>query len=225
MDEEAFIEEKQVAITLTHRGYLKRVAADTYKTQRRGGKGITGLVTRDDDFVRDLIMTSSHDHLMFFTNMGKVHKIRAYDIPEANRTAKGTNAANFLNLMQRERISAIIPFRDFRDDKFLICVTKHGTIKKTAISAFDTNRKSGLIAISLKDGDELVEIKQTAGTDNVSIITKNGKCIPLDPRTLKPKYGYRPHDIASAKSTVNEYRRMLYRYEQLQKEGITGAWF
>ena len=186
MDEEDFIEEKQVAITLTHRGYLKRVAADTYKTQRRGGKGITGLVTRDDDFVRDLIMTSSHDHLMFFTNMGKVHKIRAYDIPEANRTAKGTNAANFLNLMQRERISAIIPFRDFSDDKFLICVTKHGTIKKTAISAFDTNRKSGLIAISLKDGDELVEIKQTSGTDNVIIITKNGKCICFSEKDVRP---------------------------------------
>ena len=186
MDEEDLIEEKQVAITLTHRGYLKRVAADTYRTQKRGGKGITGLVTRDDDFVRDLIMTSSHDHLMFFTNMGKVYKIRAYEIPEANRTAKGTNAVNFLNLMQRERISAIIPFRDFSDDKFLICVTKNGTIKKTAISAFDTNRKSGLIAISLKDGDELVEIKQTTGTDNVIIITKNGKCICFSEQNVRP---------------------------------------
>ena len=176
MDEEDFIEEKQVAITLTHRGYLKRVAADTYRTQKRGGKGITGLSTREDDFVRDLIMTSSLDHLMFFTSMGKVHKLRAYEIPEANRTAKGANAANFLNLMQRERISAIIPFREFSDDKFLIGVTKKGTIKKTAISAFDTNRKTGLIAITLKDGDELVEIKQTTGTDNVIIITKNGKC-------------------------------------------------
>ena len=186
MDEEDLIEEKQVAITLTHRGYLKRVAADTYRTQKRGGKGITGLTTRDDDFVWDLIMTSSHDHLMFFTNMGKVYKIRAYEIPEANRTAKGANAANFLNLMQRERTSAIIPFRDFSDDKFLICVTKKGTIKKTAISAFDTNRKSGLIAISLKDGDELVEIKQTSGTDNVIIITKNGKCICFSEQDVRP---------------------------------------
>ncbi|MGX8773536.1 MAG: DNA gyrase subunit A [Bacillota bacterium] len=186
MDEEDLIEEKQVVITLTHRGYLKRVAADTYKTQRRGGKGIAGLSTREDDFVLDLIMTSSHDHLMFFTNMGKVHKIRAYEIPEANRTAKGANAANFLNLMQRERISAIIPFRDFGDDKFLIGVTKKGTIKKTAISEFDTNRKTGLIAISLKDGDELVEIKQTSGTDNVIIITKNGKCICFSEQDVRP---------------------------------------
>ncbi len=186
MDEEDFIEEKQVAITLTHRGYLKRVAADTYRTQKRGGKGITGLSTREDDFVRDLIMTSSLDHLMFFTSMGKVHKLRAYEIPEANRTAKGANAANFLNLMQRERISAIIPFREFSDDKFLIGVTKKGTIKKTAISAFDTNRKTGLIAITLKDGDELVEIKQTTGTDNVIIITKNGKCICFSEQDVRP---------------------------------------
>ena len=186
MDEEDFIEEKQVAITLTHRGYLKRVAADTYRTQKRGGKGITGLSTREDDFVRDLIMTSSLDHLMFFTSMGKVHKLRAYEIPEANRTAKGASAANFLNLMQRERISAIIPFREFSDDKFLIGVTKKGTIKKTAISAFDTNRKTGLIAITLKDGDELVEIKQTTGTDNVIIITKNGKCICFSEQDVRP---------------------------------------
>ena len=186
VDEGDLIEEKQVAITLTHRGYLKRVAADTYKTQKRGGKGITGLTTRDDDFVRDLIMTSSHDYLMFFTSMGKAHKIKAYEIPEATRTAKGTNAANFLNLMQRERISAIIPFRDFRDDKYLIAITKKGTIKKTAISEFDTNRKTGLIAITLKDGDELVEIKQTSGTDNVIIITKNGKCISFSEKDVRP---------------------------------------
>ena len=186
MDEEDLIEEKQVAITLTHRGYLKRVPADTYKTQRRGGKGITGVTTREDDFIRDLIMTSTHDHLMFFTSMGKAHKIKAYEIPEANRTAKGTNAANFLNLMQRERISAVIPFRDFRDDKYLIAVTKKGTIKKTAISEFDTNRKTGLIAITLKDGDELVEIKQTSGTDNVIIITKNGKCISFSEEDVRP---------------------------------------
>lgn len=186
MDEEDLIEEKQVAVTLTHRGYLKRVAADTYKTQKRGGKGITGLTTRDDDFVRDLIMTSTHDCLMFFTNMGKAHKIKAYEIPEANRTARGTNAANFLNLMQRERISAVIPFKDFRDDKYLMAVTKRGTIKKTAISEFDTNRKTGLIAITLKNGDELVEIKQTSGTDNVIIITKNGKCISFSEKDVRP---------------------------------------
>ena len=166
MDDEDLIEEKQVAITLTHLGYLKRIPADTYKTQKRGGKGITGLTTRENDFVNDLIMTSTHDNLMFFTNTGKVHRIKAYEIPEATRTAKGTPAINFLNLMQRERITAVIPFKEFRDDKYLMAVTKDGTIKKTAISQFDTNRKTGLIAINLKDGDELVAIKQTSGSDN-----------------------------------------------------------
>ena len=186
MDEEDLIEEKQVAITLTHLGYLKRIPADTYKTQKRGGKGITGLTTRENDFVSDLIMTSTHDNLMFFTNTGKVHRIKAYEIPEATRTARGTPAINFLNLMQRERITAVIPFRDFRDDKYLMAVTKDGTIKKTAISQFDTNRKTGLIAINLKDGDELVDIKQTSGDDNVIIITKNGKCICVSEDDVRP---------------------------------------
>ena len=186
MDEEDLIEEKQVAITLTHLGYLKRIPADTYKTQKRGGKGITGLTTRENDFVTDLIMTSTHDNLMFFTNTGKAHKIKAYEIPEATRTAKGTPAINFLNLMQRERITTVIPFRDFRDDKYLMAVTKKGTIKKTAISDFDTNRKTGLIAINLKDGDELVEIKQTTGSDNVIIITKQGKCICFSENDVRP---------------------------------------
>ncbi len=186
MEEEDLIEEKQVAITLTRLGYLKRIPADTYKTQRRGGKGITGLTTRENDFVTDLIMTSTHDSLMFFTNTGKVHRIKAYEIPEATRTAKGTPAINFLNLMQRERISAVIPFKDFRDDKYLIGVTKNGTIKKTAISQFDTNRKTGLIAITLKDGDELVDIRQTSGSDNVIIITKNGKCICFSENDVRP---------------------------------------
>ena len=186
MDIEDLIEEMQVAITQTHLGYLKRLPADTYRTQRRGGKGITGLTTRENDFVRDLIMCSTHDELMFFTNTGKVHKIRAFEIPEAKRTAKGTPAVNFLNLMQRERITTIIPFRDFKDDKYLIAVTKKGTIKKTAISQFDSNRKTGLIAINLRDGDELVGIKQTTGTDTVMIITKNGKSISFSDGDVWP---------------------------------------
>ena len=140
MDEEDLIEEEQVAVTLTHLGYIKRIPADTYKTQKRGGKGITGLTTRENDFVKDLIMTSTLDYLMFFTNTGKAHKIKAYEIPEATRTAKGTPAVNFLNLMQRERITAVIPIQEFAEDKYLIAVTKHGTIKKTALSNFDTNR-------------------------------------------------------------------------------------
>ncbi len=177
IDEEDLIQEEKVAITLTHLGYIKRLSADTYKTQRRGGKGITGLTTRDNDFVKKLIITSTHDYLMFFTNTGKAHRIKAYEIPEAQRTAKGTPAVNFLNLMQRERITAVIPIESFTEDRYLIGVTKKGIIKKMEISQFDTNRKTGLIAINLKDGDELIGIKETSGTSNVIIVTKNGKCI------------------------------------------------
>jgi DNA gyrase subunit A len=177
IEEEDLIQEGKVAVTLTHLGYIKRIPADTYKTQRRGGKGVTGLTTRENDFVKNLIMTSTHDYLMFFTNTGKAHKIKAYEIPEAQRTAKGTPAVNFLNLMQRERITAVIPIQDFGEDKFLIAVTKNGIIKKTALSQFDTNRKTGLIAINLKDNDELIGISQTTGTSNVIIVTKHGKCI------------------------------------------------
>lgn len=176
-DDEDLVEEEKVAITLTHLGYIKRVPADTYKAQKRGGKGITGITTRENDFVKDLIMTSTHDYLMFFTNTGKAHKIKAFEIPEATRTAKGTPAVNFLNLMQRERITAIIPVQEFSDDKYLIAVTKHGTIKKTPLSQFDTQRKTGLIAINLKDDDQLIGIKETNGNNNVIIVTKQGKCI------------------------------------------------
>ena len=150
IDEEDMIQEQKVAVTLTHLGYIKRLSSDTYKTQRRGGKGITGLTTRENDFVKNLCITSTHDYLMFFTNTGKAHRIKAYEIPEAQRTAKGTPAVNFLNLMQRERITAMIPIQEFSPDKFLICVTKKGIIKKTDLSQFDTNRKTGLIAIDRK---------------------------------------------------------------------------
>lgn len=186
IDEEDLIEEENVCITLTHLGYIKRVPVDTYKSQRRGGKGVTGITTRENDFVKNLIMTSTHDYLMFFTNTGKAHKIKAYEIPEATRTAKGTPAVNFLNLMQRERITAVIPIKKFAEDKFLIAVTKQGTIKKTALSNFDTNRKTGLIAMNLKDGDELIGIKQTSGTNNVIIVTKNGKCICFSEDDVRP---------------------------------------
>jgi DNA gyrase subunit A len=185
IEEEDLIEESRVAITLTHLGYIKRIGADEYKLQRRGGKGIKALTTRDNDFVRDLIITSTHDYLMFFTNTGKVHKIKAYEIPEAQRTARGTPAINFLNLMQRERITALMPIREFPDDRYLICVTKKGTIKKTPLSQFDTNRKGGLIAINLRDGDEMIGIKQSSGTNVVVLVTKQGKCICFNEKDVR----------------------------------------
>ena len=184
-DDEDLIEEESVAVTLTHLGYIKRVPADTYKAQRRGGKGITGITTRENDFVKDLIMTSTHDYLLFFTDTGKVHKLKAYEIPEASRTAKGTPAVNLLNLMQKERITAIIPVSQFDDENYLIMVTKNGTIKKTALSQFDTNRKNGLIAINLKDDDSLIGVRETCGDDNIILVTRKGKCISFSEKDVR----------------------------------------
>ena len=186
IDEEDLVEEEDVCITLTHLGYVKRVPVDTYRAQRRGGKGITGLTTRENDFVKNMIMTSTHDYLMFFTNTGKAHRIKAYEIPEAARTAKGTPVVNFLNLLQKERVTAVIPIKEFAEDKFLIGVTKDGIIKKTALANFDTNRKTGLIAMNLKEGDELIGIKQTTGNNNVIIVTKHGKCICFSEKDVRP---------------------------------------
>ncbi len=184
-DDEDLIEEESVAVTLTHLGYIKRVPADTYKAQRRGGKGITGITTRENDFVKNLIMTSTHDYLLFFTDTGKVHKLKAYEIPEASRTAKGTPAVNLLNLMQKERITAIIPVSQFDDENYLIMVTKNGTIKKTALSQFDTNRKNGLIAINLKDDDSLIGVRETCGDDNIILVTRKGKCISFSEKDVR----------------------------------------
>lgn len=176
-DEKDLIDEENVVVTISHLGYIKRVSADTYRTQRRGGRGVTGQATRDNDFVKHLISCTTHDNLMFFTNYGKAFKMHAYEIPEANRQAKGVPAINFLNLMQRERITTVLPLKDLSADRYLIAVTRRGTIKKMHINEFDSNRKAGLIAIKLKEGDELIGIQETSGTSNVIIVTRRGKCI------------------------------------------------
>lgn len=186
LDEEALIDEQDVAVTLTHLGYVKRVPLDTYKAQRRGGKGIQGLTTRENDFVRDLIITSTHDYLMFFTDMGRVYKIKAYEIPEASRTAKGTPVINFLNLNSSERVTAVIPIREFKENESLVMVTKKGTIKKTPLSEFDTNRKTGLIAITLREGDKLIAVAQASGADNVLVVTRQGKAIAFKENDVRP---------------------------------------
>jgi len=186
LDDESLIEEQEVAVTLTHLGYVKRVPADTYKAQRRGGKGIVGLTTRESDFVRDLIITSTHDYLMFFTDMGRVYKIKAYQIPEASRTAKGTPVINFLNLNSSERVTAVIPIREFAPDECLVMVTKKGTIKKTPLTEFDTNRKTGLIAITLKEDDKLIAVAQAGGNENVLVVTKEGKAIAFSEKDVRP---------------------------------------
>lgn len=185
LDEEALIDEEDVAITLTHMGYIKRVPENTYKAQRRGGKGILGLTTRDSDFVKDLIITSTHDDLLFFTDMGKVYRMKGYEVPEASRTAKGTPVINFLNLNSGEKVSAVIPVKEFSQDNYLVMITRSGTIKKTPMSEFDSIRKNGLIAINLKDGDKLISVSQSNGDENIYVITKLGKAIAFNENDVR----------------------------------------
>lgn len=185
LDEEALIDEEDVAITLTNMGYIKRVPENTYKAQRRGGKGILGLTTRDSDFVKDLIITSTHDDLLFFTDMGKVYKMKGYEVPEASRTAKGTPVINFLNLNSGEKVSAVIPVKEFSQDNYLVMITRSGTIKKTPMSEFDSIRKNGLIAINLKDGDKLISVSQSNGDENIYVITKLGKAIAFNENDVR----------------------------------------
>ncbi len=186
IDESELIQEENIVVTVTHLGYIKRVTADTYRTQKRGGKGITGQATRENDFVRHLVSCSTHDTLSVFTNCGRVYTIKAYEIPEAARTAKGTPAINFLNMMQHERITSVLPYRPSDEDKFLIAVTKNGLIKKTPISEFVTNRRTGLVAIKLREGDELVGIKESTGSSTVIIVTAQGKSISFSEEDVRP---------------------------------------
>ncbi len=175
---EDLIEEENVAITLTHFGYIKRLPEDTYKAQKRGGKGITGLTTREEDFVKDLFITSTHDYLMFFTSKGKMYRIKAYEIPEARRQAKGTAVVNLINLDPDEKVAAIIPVRDFgNEEEFLVLSTRKGIIKKTKLIEFDTSRKSGLLAIKIAENDALMSVDRTDGNKDVLIVTKKGKAI------------------------------------------------
>ena len=171
-DEENLVKEEETVITLSHFGYVKRMPIDTYKSQKRGGKGITGMTTREEDFVKKIFTASTHDMIMFFSNKGKLYKLRGYEIPEAGRTAKGTAIVNLLSLDNGEKISAIIPIQNFAEGKYLLMATKNGVIKKTPLSEYDSSRKTGLQGIALKDDDELISVKLTDGEDNVVMVTE-----------------------------------------------------
>ena len=174
---EDLIEEQEVAITLTHLGYIKRVPADAYRSQRRGGKGVTALTTKTEDFVSDIFITSTHNYILFFTNRGRVYRLKAYEIPEAGRQAKGTAIVNLLQLSGGETITAVIPIRDFEEEKYMLFATKKGLVKKTPLSEYASQRKNGLQAIGLMEGDELIGVKLTEGSDHVILATKNGYSI------------------------------------------------
>ena len=164
-------------VTMTKLGYIKRMSVDNFRSQHRGGKGIKGMETIEDDYIEELLMTTSHHYLMFFTNMGKVYRMKAYEIPEAGRTARGTAIINLLQLQPNEKITAVIPIREYKEGNYLFMATKKGIVKKTPIEDYANVRKTGLTAISLRDDDELIEVKKTDNTKDIVMVTKYGQCI------------------------------------------------
>ena len=185
-DIEDLIKEEQTVVALTHFGYIKRMPADTYKSQKRGGKGITGISTREEDFVKQIFTASTHDTILFFSNKGKLYKLKGYEIPEGGRTAKGTAIVNLLRLDNGEKISAVIPISNFADGKYLLMATKNGLIKKTALTEYNSAKKTGLLAITLKEDDELIDVRLTDGEDNVVLVTKKGLSITFDEKDVRP---------------------------------------
>ena len=186
IEEEDLIKEEQTIVALTHFGYIKRMPADTYKSQRRGGKGITGISTRAEDFVTEIFTASTHDTILFFSNKGKLYRLRGYEIPEAGRTAKGTAIVNLLSLANGEKITAVIPISNFAEGKYLLMGTQKGFIKKTALTEYNSVRKTGLQAITLKEDDELIAVRLTDGQDNIVLVTENGMSITFSEQDVRP---------------------------------------
>ena len=178
-EDEDLIKDEQSVITLTHFGYIKRMPIDIYRSQKRGGKGIIGTATREEDFVKQIFTASTHDMILFFTNRGKLYKLKGYEVPEAGRTAK-------LSLDPGEKVSAVIPIQNFAEGKYLLMATKNGLIKKTALKEYDSSRTTGLLGITLKENDELIGVRLTDGEDNVVLVTKKGMSITFDEKDVRP---------------------------------------
>lgn len=186
IEDEDLIPEEQVIITLTNNGYIKRQPISTYRSQNRGGRGVQGMGTHDDDYVKELLSTSTHDHLLFFTSKGKVYQKKAYTIPEYGRTAKGLPIVNIIEIAQDEYISAIIPVKEFNDEEFLFFATRSGVVKRTILSAFGHIRTNGLIALSLREDDELIGVRKTSGNDDIIIASSGGKAVWFEETEVRP---------------------------------------
>ena len=182
---EDLIPEQDVVITMTKLGYIKRMTTDTFKSQNRGGKGIKGMQTLEEDYVEELFMTSSHHYIMFFTNTGRVYRLKGYEIPEASRTSRGTAIVNLLQLMPEEKITAMIPIKEYEEGQYLFMATKKGLVKKTNITDYANVRKTGLAAITLREDDELIEVKFTDNEQDIILITKQGQCIRFDEKDVR----------------------------------------
>ena len=177
MSAEDLIPDEDVVIAMTNLGYIKRMTGDNFRSQNRGGKGIKGMQTIDEDFIEDLFMTTTHHYLMFFTNTGRVYRLKTYEIPEASRTSRGTAIVNLLQLMPGEKITAVVPMKEINDEKYLFMATKKGMVKKTSMREYQNVRKTGLQAIVLREDDELIEVKATDDTEDIFLVTKKGMCI------------------------------------------------
>src|SRR5690606_282295 len=182
---EDLIEDQDVVVTITHLGYIKRLPVDTYRAQRRGGRGITALATREGDFVRHLFITSLHRYVLFFTNRGRVYRLKGHEIPEASRSARGTALVNLLPLEAGESVYAVIPIEDYSPDRYLMMATRKGVVKKTVLAEFDSPR-AGLIAITLDDDDELVGAYLTDGRKDVLLVTAGGQAIRFNEEEVRP---------------------------------------
>ena len=185
MSMEDLIPDEDTVVAMTHLGYIKRMDADNFKSQNRGGKGIKGMQTIEEDYIEDLLMTTNHHHMMFFTNTGRVYRLKAYEIPEAGRTARGTAIVNLLQLQPGEKITAIIPMREFNEDQYLFMATKEGMVKKTPMVEYGNVRKNGLQSIVLKEGDELIEVKATDDKQDIFLVTKKGMCIRFKEKDVR----------------------------------------
>ena len=174
---EDLIPRENTVITMTKLGYIKRMTVDNFRSQNRGGRGIKGMQTLEDDYIEELLMTTTHHYLMFFTNTGRVYRLKAYEIPESGRTARGSAIVNLLQLQPGEKITAVIPLADYEEGKYLLMATKYGVVKKSSIMEYANIRKTGLAAITLKDDDQLIEVKYTEDDEDVFLVTKNGQCI------------------------------------------------
>ena len=183
--DEELIERENIVITMTKLGYIKRMPEDIFKAQNRGGKGIRGMQTIDEDYIESMIVTTTHNYLMFFTNTGRVYRLKGYEIPEAGRTARGVAIVNLLQLQAGEKITAVIPLKSYEDGKYLFMATRNGMVKKTDISEYQNVRKTGLTAIVLRDNDELIEVKATNGEDDIFLITKKGMTIRFNEKDVR----------------------------------------
>ena len=183
---EDLIEDEDVVITISHTGYIKRMPSDTYKSQKRGGRGITAMTTKEEDFVEQIFTTSTHNFLIFFTNKGKCYRLKVYEIPEAGRHAKGTAIVNLLNITGDEKITTVIPLKKFDDELFLMAATKMGVVKKTPLAEYDTSRRDGIIAINLEDHDELIGVQLTDGKQDMILVTAGGQAIRFAEEEARP---------------------------------------